>query len=437
MDVGSLTESRAMRHVLIIVQNLPVPLDRRVWMECLALVDAGYRVSVICPRGEGDPDFEVLERVHIHKYDPPPPSKGLKGFAWEFAYCLAQTVRLMRRVGRVAPIDAIQACNPPDTFFLLAAPLKLRGVRFIFDQHDLCPELYESRFERPRRIVHRLLTLLERATYRTADHVISTNDSFRQVALRRGRRRIQDVTVVRSGPKAAVMVRGEPEPELRMGRAHLCVYLGVMGPQDGVDVVIRLADELVHRRGRSDVHFALLGFGDCYESLRALTTKLGVEDHITFTGRADDTMIKRYLSTANVGLSPDPKNPMNDLSTMNKTLEYMAHELPVAAFDLHETRVSAGGAAVYAQPNEVSSFADAVEALLDDPVRREQMGRSGRKRLEESLSWENSAVDYVGVYNRMFGRATGRTVWSPAAVSAARQAASGAAAAEPGSSGRP
>lgn len=437
MDVGSLTESRAMRHVLILVQNLPVPLDRRVWMECLALVEAGYRVSVICPRGEGDPDFEVLEQVHIHKYDPPPPSEGIKGFAWEFTYCLAQTVRLMRRVRRVAPIDAIQACNPPDTFFLLAAPWKLRGVRFVFDQHDLCPELYESRFDRPRRLVHRLLILLERATYRTADHVISTNESFRQVALRRGRRRSQDVSVVRSGPRAAVMLRGEPEPELRMGRAHLCVYLGVMGPQDGVDVVIHVADELVHRRGRSDVHFAILGFGDCYDSLRALTTELGVEDHITFTGRADDTMIKRYLSTADVGLSPDPKNPMNDLSTMNKTLEYMAHELPVVAFDLHETRVSAGEAAIYARPNEVSSFADALEALLDDPVRREQMGRSGRKRLEEALSWENSAANYVRVYDRVFGEAAGCTVGPGATGAAARDAAPGASAADPGSSGRP
>lgn len=393
-------------HVVILVQNLPVPLDRRVWLECRALTDAGYRVSVICPKGEGDPDFEVLDRVAIYKYDPAPQAKGLIGFGREFAHCLFHTRRLLRRIAAAERIDAIQACNPPDTFFTVAARYKRRGTRFVFDQHDLCPEVYAARFPHPSRLVLRVLLGLERATYRLADQVIATNDSFRRVAMTRGHRAPGDVTVVRSGPRATLMRRAEPEPELRQGRRYLCCYLGIMGPQDGVELAVRAAGELVHRRGRRDISFALLGFGDCYDDLVALSRELGVEEYVTFTGRADDAMISRYLSTADLGLSPDPRNPMNDLCTMNKTLEYMAFALPVVSFDLHETRISAGQAALYAKPNEVSAFADAIEALLGDERRRRAMGEIGRHRIESELSWENSARAYVGVYDRLFSRTT-------------------------------
>jgi glycosyltransferase involved in cell wall biosynthesis len=390
-------------HVVILVQNLPVPLDRRVWLECRALVDAGYQVSVVCPKGEGDPAFAVLDGVRLHKYDPPPAAAGVAGFGREFAHCLFHTRRLLRQIARERRIDAIQACNPPDTFFTLVRPYRRAGAKFVFDQHDLCPEVYASRFQRPSRALLAGLRLLERGTYRAADHVISTNDSFRRVAMTRGHRRPDDVTVVRSGPRAALMQREAPEPELRNGRRYLCCYLGIMGPQDGVDIAVRAAEELVRRRGRDDVQFALLGFGDCYDDLRALTSELGLDPWVTFTGRADDRMITRYLSTADLGLSPDPRNPMNDLCTMNKTLEYMAFELPVVSFDLHETRVSAGQAAVYAKPNDVLAFADAIEALLADERRRKAMGAIGRQRIEDELSWESSARAYVGVYDRLVG----------------------------------
>jgi glycosyltransferase involved in cell wall biosynthesis len=390
-------------HVVILVQNLPVPLDRRVWLECRALTEAGYQVSVICPKGEGDPVFEVLEGVRLHKYDPPPAASGVLGYGHEFAHCLFHTRRLLRHIAQERRIDAIQACNPPDTFFTLVGSYKRAGTKFVFDQHDLCPEVYAARFQRPSRALLRALRLLERGTYRAADHVISTNDSFRRVALTRGHRAPDDVTVVRSGPRAALMQRGEAAPEVRNGRRHLCCYLGIMGPQDGVDLAVRAAEELVKRRGRDDIQFALLGFGDCYEELRALTTELGLDPWVTFTGRADDAMISRYLSTADLGLSPDPRNPMNDLCTMNKTLEYMAFELPVVSFDLHETRISAGEAAVYVKPNDVVAFADAIEALLADERRRKAMGALGRQRIEDELSWETSALAYVGVYDRLVG----------------------------------
>ncbi len=394
-----------MQHVLIIVQNLPVPLDRRVWLECRALVDAGYRVSVICPRGEGDPDFEVIYGVKIHKYDPPPPADGVVTFGYEFAYCLVQTARRLRAIHAVDPIDAVQACNPPDTFFLLMQHLRRQGVRFVYDQHDLCPELYAARFARPNKAILKTLLLLEKGTYRTADHVIATNESFKDVAMGRGHRAGDDVTVVRSGPRADTMRRSRPDPSTRNGRRYLCAYLGIMGPQDGVDLVLRTAEVLVHHRQRRDIHFALMGFGDCFDDLQTLTKELYLEDHVTFTGRADDDMITRYLSTADLGLSPDPKNPMNDRSTMNKTLEYMAFELPVVSFDLHEARVSAGPAAHYVGGNDVVAYANAIEALLSDPRRRARMGAAGRQRIEESLSWETSARSYVGVYDRLFGRA--------------------------------
>jgi len=391
-------------HVLIVVQNLPVPLDRRVWLECQTLTHAGYRVSVICPKGPGDPSEEWLEGVRLLKYDPPPVARGAAGFMLECALAWLRTARLARRLWRSDPFDVIQACNPPDTFFLLARRYRRRGVRFVFDHHDLCPEIFRTRFGRDDGIPLALLLTLERATFAAADVVISTNESYRAVAIHRGRKRPRDTAVVRSGPDPAVMFRRDPEPDLRIGRLHLCCYLGIMGHQDGVDTVIRAASELVHGRGREDVSFALLGFGDTYDELRELTHELDLDDYVTFTGRADLTMIGRYLSTATVGLSPDPPSPFNDASTMNKTLEYMAYELPVVAFDLPETRVSAGPAAVYAQGDDPVAFASAIESLLDDPRRRAAMGAEGRRRIEGSLGWPHQADAYRQVYDRLLGR---------------------------------
>jgi glycosyltransferase involved in cell wall biosynthesis len=388
-------------HILILVQNLPVPLDRRVWLECQTLVRAGYRVSVICPKGPGDPDVEVLDGVRLLKYVPPSEAHGTLGFINECAVAWMHTARLAKRLWREDPFDVIQACNPPDTFFLLARRYRRHGVRFVFDHHDLCPEIFRSRFARDGGLALNLLLALERGTFATADHVISTNESYRAVAVHRGRKRPRDTTVVRSGPDPAVMQPGPAEPELKRGRAHLCCYLGVMGHQDGVDTVIRAADELVNHRGRDDVTFALLGFGDTYDDLRALTHELGLDDHIAFTGRADLEMISRYLSTATIGLSPDPPGPFNDASTMNKTLEYMAFELPVVAFDLPETRVSAGPAALYAGGESPAAFASAVEQLLDDPRRRAAMASEGRRRIETSLGWPHQAEAYRRVYDRL------------------------------------
>jgi glycosyltransferase involved in cell wall biosynthesis len=388
--------------VLIVVQNLPVPLDRRVWMECNSLVAAGFGVSVICPQGgPHDARHERLDGVDIHRYRPAPTARGALGYLYEFAYCWVATLWLALRIRRSERFDVIQACNPPDTYFALALLFRPFGVKFVYDQHDLCPEVYLSRFDRHTGLQLRLLRLLERATYRVADHVITVNGSYREVALGRSRLGSDDVTIVRSGPEPGRMVRGAAEPALRQGRTHLGCYLGVMGPQDGVDLLVRAIDVLVHKLGRDDCHFALLGFGDCFDDLQALTAELALQDWITFTGRADDTMIERYLSTAALGLDPDPKNPLNDISTMNKVLEYMAFELPVVTFDLTETRRSAAGAARYVTPNDHVEFARAIEELLDDPDRRHRMGAEGRRRIEDELGWHHQADRYVGVYERL------------------------------------
>jgi glycosyltransferase involved in cell wall biosynthesis len=396
---------RAGRRVLIIVQNLPVPFDRRVWLECQALVDAGYLVAVVCPKGKGDPSFEVVEGVELYKYRPYAPGGSSLSFVVEYAYSFAATAWCTLKARRKGRFAVLQACNPPDIFWPIAMVLRaLDRTKFVFDHHDLCPELFESRFPDGPRLPYRGLLALERRTHRTADHVISTNDSYRDIAIRRSGKAPADVTVVRTGPDLAKLTRGEANPELRRGRKFLAAYIGVMGPQDGVDIVVRAADIVVHEMKRGDIAFTIIGSGDCFEELVALRDELKLNDHVEFTGRAPDELVKEILSTADVGLSPDPKNPLNDVSTMNKTMEYMAFELPVVAFDLRETRVSAADAAVYVTPNDVHEFAWAIANLMDDMVGRTQLGKSGRTRVEDELAWSHQKQAYLDVYACVTGK---------------------------------
>ncbi|MGH3914197.1 MAG: glycosyltransferase family 4 protein [Pseudonocardiaceae bacterium] len=392
------------RHVCIVVQNLPVPFDRRVWLECQALRTAGYEVSVVCPKGKGDPDYAELDGVHLFKYRAFPPITRQVMFLAEYAYSILATLGGLIRAWRRRPFGTVQVCNPPDVLWAAVWPfMVLFGVRMVYDQHDLCPELYKSRFATPAALPYRALLLAERITYRLSKHVIATNDSYRRVALDRGGKHPADVTVVRTGPDPNRMRRGEPDAALRRGHDHLLVYLGVMGPQDGVDLALRAMDHIVHIRGRTDVALTLIGDGDAGAELRRLATELGLDGYVEFTGRAPDELVARLLSTADVGLSPDPKNPLNDVSTMNKTMEYMAFELPVVAFDLIETRVSAGDGAVYAEPNRVEDFADKILDLLADEVRRKQLGTVGRRRVTDVLAWRHQIPPYVGVYDRLTG----------------------------------
>jgi glycosyltransferase involved in cell wall biosynthesis len=392
--------------VLIIVQNLPVPFDRRVWLECRALVSAGYEVSVVCPKGKGDPAYEVIDDVRLYKYRPYAPGGSKLSFVTEYVYSFLATARGVLKARRRGRFAVMQACNPPDIFWPIALVLRaIDRTKFVFDHHDLCPELFQSRFPDGPSMPYRGLLALERRTHRTADHVISTNDSYRAIAINRSGKAPADVTVVRTGPDPEKLKRGLQDPDLRRGRKFLAAYIGVMGPQDGVDIVVRAADIVVHELGREDIAFTIIGAGDCFDELVALRDELRLGGHVEFTGRAPDDLVKKILSTADVGLSPDPKNPLNDVSTMNKTMEYMSFELPVVAFDLRETRVSAGAAAVYVEPNDVHQYAQAIVDLADDAAARAQLAKIGRARVEEELAWEFQARAYLDVYERLTGAA--------------------------------
>ncbi|NUT37049.1 MAG: glycosyltransferase family 4 protein [Hamadaea sp.] len=386
---------------LILVENLSVPFDRRVWQECTALRDAGWTVHVICPQGttrDTEPEV-VLDDVHIHRYPLRPATGGPLGYLREYGMALLHTRRLARVVG---PVDVVHACNPPDLFFLLARRWKRKGARFVFDQHDLVPELYLSRFGRGKDFLYRAVCWLERRTYRAADVVIATNESYRQAALDRGGKRPDQVFVVRSAPKVERFRQVAPEARLKKGKPYLLCYLGVMGPQDGVDYALRALAKLRDEQGRTDWHAAFVGAGDTFEQMKALAVELGLADSVDFTGRISDEDLLRYLSTADVCLAPDPLNPLNDVSTMNKIMEYMAMSRPIVSFDLREARVSAGDAAVYATANDESEFAKLTAALLDAPELRQRMGEIGRARVAGPLSWDRSREALVAAYEAAY-----------------------------------
>jgi glycosyltransferase involved in cell wall biosynthesis len=390
--------------VLIIIQNLWVPFDRRVWLECKALVASGYDVTVVCPKGPGDPAYQVIDGVTVHQYKAYAPGGSKLGFVTEYAYSFLLTLRLVFRARKAGKFDVLQACNPPDIFWPIAMLLRrLDGTKFVFDHHDLCPELFQSRFGGTTSLPYKGLRFLERMTHRTADHVTSTNDSYRRIAITRSGKANHDVTVVRTGPDPEKLVRGSADEELRRGHRYLVTYIGVMGPQDGVDIVVRAADHIVNNLGRTDVAFTLMGGGDSFDEVVALRDELGLGEYIEFTGRVPDETVRAVMSTADVGLSPDPKNPLNDVSTMNKTMEYMAFELPVVAFDLVETKVSAADAAVYVEPNDVAQYGEAIVDLLDDEVRRRRMGKLGRERVEQVLAWKHQQTAYLEVYDQLTG----------------------------------
>ncbi|MGW6055566.1 glycosyltransferase family 4 protein [Streptomyces sp. NPDC055189] len=385
------------RRALILVENLSVPFDRRVWQECTTLRDAGWTVHVICPQGtkrDTEPEAEI-DGVRIHRYPLRAATGGPAGYLREYGSALWHTARLARKVG---PVHVVHACNPPDLLFLPARWLTRRGARFVFDQHDLVPELYLSRFGRGKDVLYRAVCALERMTYRAADIVIATNESYRDVAVSRGGKKPEDVFVVRSAPAVDRFQPVPPEPELKRGKEHLLCYLGVMGPQDGVDYALRALAKLRDELGRSDWHAVFVGSGDAFDAMVELAGELGLSEQVEFTGRIPDADLVRYLSTADVCLSPDPRNPLNDVSTMNKVLEYMAMGRPIVSFDLREARVSAGEAAVYAPANDEAEFARLTALLLDDPEKRARMGKIGQERVSGPLSWENSQASLLAAY---------------------------------------
>ena len=391
--------------ILIIVQNLPVPFDRRVWLEAETLKEAGYRVSVICPTGKHgkfQARHEVLDDIHIYRYPAPPEANGVLGYVFEFAYCWVMTALLSVKVCLTRGFDVIQACNPPETYFLLAWFYKLFGKRFVFDHHDLSPEMFVAKGGRKGGVLYRGLLLLEKLTFKTADVVITTNQSHREIALKRGGVSEDVIFIVRSGPDFQRLRILPPEEELKEGFHYLVCYLGEMCKQDGVDLALYAAKHLREKLGRDDVKFVFMGGGPELDRLRDLKSDLGLDDFVEFTGRVSDHDLCRYLSTADVCIDPDPYTEWADQSTMNKIMEYMAFGKPIVAFDLTEGRFSAQEAAVYAKPNDVQEFARLIDDLLDDEPRHQAMGRFGRRRVEDALSWEHSAPVLLQAYRFLF-----------------------------------
>lgn len=384
--------------VCIIVENLPVPFDRRVWQEARALSEAGYRVSVICPKGRGfDASRETREDIDIYRHWLWEAS-GPLGYFFEYAWALVAELALALRVYARTRFRVLQACNPPDTIFLIGLFFKLFGVRFIFDHHDLNPELYEAKFGR-RGLGYKLVCLAERLTFRTADVTIATNESYREVALTRGGVLRERTFVVRSCPDLSRVRRVAPQLALKENGPYLVVYLGVMGPQDGLNLLLDSIAVIVKQRGREDVQFALIGSGTELPRLKTLARSRVLDTVVKFTGRLSDEEVAAYLSTADVGVAPDPATAMNDKSTMNKILEYMAYGLPVVLYDLTEGRRSAADAGLYARGNDPEDFARQILKLLDSEALRRDLGARGRRRIEESLNWANEKRALLEAYS--------------------------------------
>ncbi len=392
------------RHILIVVENLPVPLDRRVWLEATTLVRAGYRVSVISPMGKGWVlPRETIDGVQIHRYPVAEAHSGTFAYAQEYASAIWHWFRLARRIWKECPFDAIQGCNPPDLVFLLALRYRVHGVRYMFDHHDVCPELFEAKFGK-RGVLYRLMLALERLSFATATVSMATNDSFRRIAVTRGHMAPRDVFVVRSAPRTEHFLPGLGDQTYRKGAATVLGYVGVIGQQEGMDLLVDAAHHLVRHLGHEDVHFLIIGFGPTLDETIAHVARLNLSKWFTFTGALYDHALIDALNIIDIGLAPDPVNAMNDISTMNKVMEYMALEKPVVQFDLTEGRVSAADASLYAQGNDAADFAQKIETLIQQPDLRSEMGQQGRRRLMKKLSWEHSEPSLLAAYDRLFSK---------------------------------
>jgi glycosyltransferase involved in cell wall biosynthesis len=399
------TRSHAVaRRALILVEDLPVPFDRRVWSEATTLQRAGWYVTVVCPMGEDARRWhERRDGIEIFRYPLPTTAAGLLNHVAEYAIAMPASLILSLLAWRGRRIDIVHACNPPDFFFPIGRLFRALGSAFVFDQHDLAPEVYVAQGGRKGGAIYRFLLWCERRTYRSADGVIATNETYRRFAVERGGVDPERVSVVRSSPDPSRIFPVDPDVALKGGRQFLVTYLGTMGPQDGVDLFVEAARRVLGQMP-GEVRFVGMGSGNQLERLRATVQRLGLANDVVFTGRIPDEQVRRTLATTDVAISPDPANDFNEYCTMNKTLEYMAMGVPAVAFDLEETRVSAADAALYAPPNDPAAMGDLVVELLHDPARRAAMAEAGRQRMAGPLAWQASAENLLAAYDRAVAR---------------------------------
>ena len=392
------------KKVCIVVENLPVPFDRRVWQEATSLHEAGAEVTVICPKTKKYPlEYEELEGVKIYRH-PLPEAKGTLDYFKEYFWALFHEFRLLLKVFRKQGVqDVIHACNPPDLIFIAAAPFFfLTRCRFLFDHHDINPELWIAKFGK-KGLGYRAMILAERFTYFFAKHAIVTNESYKEIAMRRGHKREEDVTVVRSGPNLSKLKIGAAKPEVKKGFKYLVGYIGVMGQQEGVDLLLNSVDYIVNKKNRKDVRFCIMGGGPSLEELRELNEKMGLTDYVEFPGRVSDEFLADVMNTADVCVNPDLPSEMNDKSTMNKIMEYMAFGKPMVQFTLKEGMFSAQKASLYAKNTDTDDFAEKILWLLDNPDKAAEMGAFGRKRVQTELSWDFERPKLIGAYKKILG----------------------------------
>jgi len=387
--------------VLFLVENCSVPFDRRVWQEASTLRDAGYAVCIVSPRDHGQKAWEILDGIEVYRHPALPDASGPLGYALEYSMAIFWETLFVWRVFFRTGFDVVHVSNPPDILFLVGGLFKvIFSKKLVFDHHDICPELYESKFGR-KGLPFWLLRQLERWSIRAADIVISTNDSYRRIAIERDGKDPSRVFVVRNGPDLERLRRLAPVPALKRGRPFLVGYVGVIGVQEGLHHLIRAAAFIIHDCRRSDIQFAIVGSGPHLDNNRRLAQSLGVDCYFTFTGRVSDQVLLEYLNTADLCVGPDDYNSLNDKSTMIKIMEYMALGKPVVQFALTEGRITAADASLYARPSDDTDFARKILNLLDDPVRRATMGQYGRQRVESALAWGHQAPKLLAAYDAL------------------------------------
>jgi glycosyltransferase involved in cell wall biosynthesis len=392
------------KKILIVVENAPVPFDTRVMKEAISLHEAGYEVTVLCPRAKGAMlGHEMIGGVRVYRHPVPEEGNSAFGYLWEYSWALVWEFWYVWWIYLRHGFDVIQGCNPPDDIFLVALPFKLFGVKYVFDHHDAIPELYLSKYGK-RGILYKTQVLLEKLTYRFSDVVIATNASYSHLAETRGHIAREDIFIVRNGPDLETFKLVPPNPALKYGKAHLVGYVGTMSDQDGLDILIEVA-LYVKKLGRTDIHFTCIGGGPALAGLRKMVEEKDIGDIMNFTGRISDEQLLETLSTADVCVNPDRPCEMNDISTMIKIMEYMALGKPIVQFDLREGRVSAQDAAVYADTrNQVEDFSAKIIWLIDNPEERKRMGEFGRRRVEKELAWEYSVQNLLASYERAFSK---------------------------------
>ncbi len=388
------------KHILFIVENLPVPFDRRVWQEATTLKENGMEVSIICPQMKGyTKPYEVLEEIEIYRHPLPVEARGALGYLFEYGAAIYWEMKLAKKIYRKKPFHVIHGCNPPDLIYLTAKRYKKKGVKYVFDHHDINPELYIAKYGK-KDFFYKLMLYFEKQTFKYADASIATNESYKKIAIDRGGMNFNDVTIVRSGPKLNRLKLQKPIDKFKKGRKYLLGYLGVIGEQEGIDLLLESMKSIISNR--DDVQLAIVGGGSDLELLKKLSKQMGLSDYVDFYGRVSDQELLDVLNTSDVCVNPDKPTEMNNLSTMNKIMEYMALKKPIVQYNLKEGRFSAQKASLYAKNTSTKDFAGKIIELLDNEDLRDEMGEFGYNRVLNELSWKYESKKLLSCYNKLF-----------------------------------